>query len=73
MSRSLANAWTSKQLVHGYRHFELVLQGGNGNQRWVELAAVINPRQRCRVSCDELRDRTQWVSGWQQIVELDEE
>ena len=36
-----ARAWTSQRPVAGYRHFELIMQGGRGPQRWVELAAVL--------------------------------
>ena len=44
-----ARAWTSQDPVGGYRHFQLVLQGGRGDQRWVELAAVLAPGYRERV------------------------
>jgi tryptophan-rich hypothetical protein len=44
-----ARAWTSQAPVGGYRHFQLVLQGGRGDQRWVELAAVLAPEHRERV------------------------
>lgn len=66
-----AKAWTSQQPVGGYRHFELILQGGRGDQRWVELAALLVPSQRLRVSWLELNDRNRWSSGWQQIAEED--
>ena len=33
-----ARAWTSQRPVAGYRHFELIMQGGRGPLRWVELA-----------------------------------
>ena len=42
MALKPAKAWTSRQPVAGYRHFRLVLQGGKGSQRWVELAAVLD-------------------------------
>ena len=66
-----AKAWTSQQPVGGYRHFELILQGGRGDQRWVELAALLAPSRRLRVSWLELNDRNRWSSGWQQIAEDD--
>ncbi|QNJ13596.1 tryptophan-rich conserved hypothetical protein CHP02450 [Synechococcus sp. A18-46.1] len=44
-----ARAWTRQHPVGGYRHFQLVLQGGRGDQRWVELAAVLAPGFRERV------------------------
>ena len=64
-----ARAWTSQAPVGGYRHFQLVLQGGRGDQRWVELAAVLAPDHRERVLWRDLKDRSRWISGWQSIPE----
>ena len=66
-----AKAWTSRKPVDGYRHFELVMQGGRGLQRWVELAPLLAPSQRRRVAWAELTDAALWQSGWQQIPESD--
>ena len=71
MARPPSQAWTRQDGVEGYRHFQLVLQGGRGPNRWVELAAALNPQHRERVSFADLRDRSQWRSGWHQIVECD--
>ncbi len=62
-----ALAWTSCQPMTGYRHFRLVMQGGRGSQRWVELEAVLDAGTRIRVAWLDLNDRTQWHSGWRQI------
>ena len=62
-----AQAWTSQSPVAGYRHFRLVLQGGKGRERWVELEAVLDAHTRQRVAWRELCDPTLWSSGWQQI------
>ena len=62
-----ARAWTSRLPVSGYRHFELITQGGRGDQRWVELAAVLNPSHRETIRWSELKDRHRWISGWQSI------
>ena len=59
-----AQAWTSQSPVAGYRHFRLVLQGGKGRERWVELEAVLDAHTRQRVAWRELK---LWSSGWQQI------
>lgn len=66
-----AQAWTRQQPLGRYRHFQLVMQGGSGVDRWVELRAVLAPSCRERVLWSELRDRHRWVSGWQQIPEVD--
>ena len=72
-NKPLPSAWTSQQPVAGYRHFELVMQGGQGPARWVDLAPVLAPSHRERVLWTELKDRTRWVSGWQQLPKDDED
>ena len=66
-----ANAWTSRRPVDGYRHFQLVMQGGRGAERWVELTPVLAPGRRRRVAWTELNNASLWESGWQQIPESD--
>ena len=66
-----ARAWTSRSPVSGYRHFKLITQGGRGDQRWVELAAVLNPSHRETIPWSELNDRNRWLSGWQSIPKDD--
>ncbi|MGC6483861.1 MAG: TIGR02450 family Trp-rich protein [Synechococcus sp.] len=68
-----AQAWTSKTPVAGYRHFRLVLQGGKGRERWVELEAVLDASIRHRLTWRELRNSPCWSSGWQQIPPADPE
>ena len=72
MKHHLPKAWTSQMPVAGYRHFQLVMQGGRGAARWVELAPVLAPSQRERVPWKDLMDRSRWVSGWQQLPKDDE-
>ena len=67
MALKPAKAWTSRQPVAGYRHFRLVLQGGKGSQRWVELAAVLDAGTRARIAWRDLHNREQWTSGWQRF------
>lgn len=67
-----AKAWTSQSNVEGYRHFELIGQGGKRDGRWVELVAVLDQRCRHRVSWKELSDPELWRSGWQQLPNLED-
>lgn len=62
-----ALAWTSRHPREGRRHFRVVLQGGRGSERWVELVSVLTPAVRLRQSFRDLQDRSQWQSGWQSI------
>ena len=67
MSWKPAKAWTSVLPREGRRHFRLVLQGGRGSERWVELVSLLEPQVRLRESWQQLQDKTQWESGWQPI------
>lgn len=67
-----AKAWTSCGPVQGYRHFRLVLHGGKGRERWVELEAVLDASTRCRAPWHELCDPERWTSGWQQLPPCEE-
>ena len=65
-----AKSWTSQGAVGGYRHFMVIMQGGRGVDRWVELVPVLAPGQRHRVKWCDLNDPSQWMRGWQQIPDL---
>jgi len=62
-----AMAWTSRHPREGRRHFRVVMQGGRGSGRWVELVSVLTPEVRLRERVRDLQDRRQWQSGWQTI------
>ena len=62
-----AEAWTSLSPREGRRHFRVILQGGRGADRWVELASLLSPQVRLRERWTQLQDKTQWQSGWQPI------
>ena len=62
-----AEAWTSLTPREGRRHFRLVLQGGRGAERWVELVSLLDPQVRLRENWTQLQDKEQWQSGWQPI------
>jgi len=53
--------------TRGYRHFRLVGERGRGQERRVELAAVLEPDFRLLVPLKALRDRQLWQPGWQQL------
>ena len=63
----VAQAWTSVNPQDGYRHFQVMLQGGKGQERWVELEAVLDSNVRIRVNWNELKNQELWTSGWQQL------
>ena len=63
----VAQAWTSVNPQDGYRHFQVMLQGGKGQERWVEMEAVLDSNVRIRVNWNELKNQELWTSGWQQL------
>ncbi|MCP9832992.1 MULTISPECIES: TIGR02450 family Trp-rich protein [unclassified Cyanobium] len=67
----LSAAWTATparaERSGGYRHFALLGQRGRGQERSVELQAVLDPGYRLLVPLGELRDRQAWQPGWQQL------
>ena len=67
MTWKVAQAWTSILPQEGYRHFRVMLKGGKGQERWVELEAVLDSNVRRRVAWKELQNKTVWMSGWRQL------
>ena len=67
MNWKVVQAWTSVNPQDGYRHFQVMLQGGKGQERWVELEAVLDSNVRLRVNRNELKNQELWTSGWQQL------
>ena len=66
-------AWTSSKLKEGYRHFEVLSYGGRGDERWVELFAVMNENIRFKVPWSELKTYAKWTSGWLQLPKDEQE
>ncbi len=67
----LPAAWTAQperaERSGGYRHFAVLGQRGRGQERSVELQAVLDHRFRLMVPLGELRDRDAWLPGWRQL------
>ena len=61
------NAWTSAFKKKGYRHFVVKQYGGQKDRRWVELSAVNNKNIRITLLWSELKNPSEWKSGWQQL------
>ena len=60
-------AWTSNELRNGFRHFEVLTFGGKGQERWVELYAVLDENFKLTVPWTELKTFSKWTSGWLQL------
>ncbi len=60
-------AWTSSKPIEGFRHFEVSSFGGKGEERWVELFAILDEKIKIKISWNELKTFSKWTSGWLQI------
>jgi len=67
----LSRSWTAQPQrlpqTRGYRHFALLGERGKGQERAVELEAVLDRQFRLVVPLRDLRDRQLWQPGWQQL------
>ena len=64
-------AWTSATSRRGYHHFVALNYGGKGDDRWVNLASVLDGNTRLRVSWNEMKNSSMWSSGWLQLPKDD--
>ena len=64
-------AWTSTKSILGFRHFVAINYGGDEDQRWLNLVAVLDGKARLRVVWKELKDTTLWNAGWQKLSRAD--
>ena len=65
-------AWTSIKPFKGYRHFVAINYGGKGDDRWINLVSVLDGEARLKVLWKELKDSSQWMSGWHQLPREEE-
>ena len=61
-------SWTSTYLRQGFRHFVAINYGGQGNERWVTLVAVLDGKSRLSVRWEEMKDPSKWISGWLKLT-----
>jgi len=68
MAMQLGSAWTAlpaaAAVCGGFRHFRRIGEKGRGNQREVELAAVLDRSFRLSIPLRQLSDRRLWQPGW---------
>ena len=64
-------AWTSAAEKKGFRHFEVKDFGGKGDDRWVELIAILDKDISIRVTWNELKTYSKWTTGWLRLPKED--
>ena len=57
-------AWTSTNYIEGHVHFVAINYGVKLKKRWVLLMSVLDSSVVIKVSWEQLVDRSNWKSGW---------
>tara|TARA_Y100001968_G_scaffold315978_1_gene343211 strand:+ start:929 stop:1264 length:336 start_codon:yes stop_codon:yes gene_type:complete len=64
-------AWTCKTSIDQKIHFVAINYGGELNKKWVLMMSVIDSNLIVKVSLSELLDSSKWVSGWDEIKQIE--
>ena len=64
-------ALSSKVSIGGQVHFVAINYGGELSKKWVVLMSVIDSSLVLKVSWSQLVDSSNWVSGWDEINNIE--
>lgn len=68
----VGSKWTSQQQMFGWRHFQVVNRKNQGKWVFAEMVAACDPEARFWLNANLLKDRSQWLAGWQSLQEMTE-
>jgi tryptophan-rich hypothetical protein len=68
----VGSKWTSQQKMFGWRHFQVVNRKNQGKWVFAEMVAACDPEARFWINANLLKDRSQWLAGWQFLQEMAE-
>ncbi|MBE9018353.1 TIGR02450 family Trp-rich protein [Chroococcidiopsis sp. CCALA 051] len=68
----VGSKWTSQQKMFGWRHFQVVNRKNQGKWVFAEMVAACDPEARFWINANLLKDRSQWLAGWQSLQEMAE-
>ncbi|MGL4622967.1 MAG: TIGR02450 family Trp-rich protein [Chroococcidiopsis sp.] len=68
----VGSKWTSQQKMFGWRHFQVVNRKNQGKWVFAEMVAACDPETRFWINANSLKDRSQWLAGWQSLQEMAE-
>ncbi|MDV2990822.1 MAG: hypothetical protein N4J56_000476 [Chroococcidiopsis sp. SAG 2025] len=68
----VGSKWTSQQKMFGWRHFQVVNRKNQGKWVFAEMVAACDPEARFWLNANSLKDRSQWLAGWQSLQEMAE-
>jgi|TARA_B100002052_G_C15792119_1_gene556839 tryptophan-rich hypothetical protein len=60
--------WTAVNKVKDWRHYEVL--NINKKKQKVEMFSVCAKKIKIEVTFQDLKDRSKWLSGWVEIVEV---
>ena len=60
--------WTAVKKINNWRHYEVL--NINKKTQTVEMFSVCAKKIKIEVTFQDLKDRSKWLSGWVEIVEV---
>ena len=69
VSKLKKSKWTSLRKLNGWKHYEVINIDKKSNK--IELFAVCEKEKRVIVKKEDLKNKSQWVRGWDSKVDKD--
>ena len=69
VSKLEKSKWTSLKKLNGWKHYEVINIDKKSNK--IELFAVCEKEKRVIVKKEDLKNKSQWVRGWNSKVDKD--
>ena len=69
ISKLEKSKWTSLKKLNGWKHYEVINIDKKSNE--IELFAVCEKEKRVIVKKEDLKNKSQWVRGWDSKVDKD--
>ena len=69
VSKLEKSKWTSLKKLNGWKHYEVINIDKKSNK--IELFAVCEKEKRVIVKKEDLKNKSQWVRGWDSKVDKD--
>jgi len=67
----MENFWTSKEPIHGLRHFVLINQDNEKGHDFFLMVSVLDSEINLKITFEELFNSGNWVEGWLSLTKLE--
>ena len=67
----MENFWTSKEPIHGLRHFVLINQDDEKGPDFFLMVSVLDSEINLKITFEELFNSGNWVEGWLSLTKLE--